>query len=520
MRNAENAYYRRLRRVEMKTSYGLELSHGFLRSHAKVPCAAILVTLTLTAFLTGCPQSSENLWYVRVGASGDGSSWSDAFGSIQDAINAAAKGGGGEVWTASGTYTAAGSPVATLAAGVALYGGFAGDEKKRSERDWTANETIIDGASSIRCVYAIQNGTLDGFVIQNGYATQGGGMYARSCSPTVTNCVFRYNKADDSGGGLCMASALPDISGCEFNSNSSGVDGGGVSCLESSKPSISSCSFALNEAETGGGLANLDDSAPTLTSCIFTENVATQGGGVFISLAEASFGSCAFIANDADEGGGVYNDCVYETEFSDCFFNANSADFGGGMLNRSATPKISACAFNGNTATSAGAGMANDSNSDIQAVNSLFIGNSTKGIGGGVYNDFSGLTLFNCVMNANTAAKGGAVCGCSNSNLTALNAIFWGDSASESSEIYNESTDFSFSIASVTYSCIEGGIDGDGNIGDDPLFEDAANGNYRLAENSPCVDAGTDVDLNVDRDGVGRPQGDGYDMGAYESAAK
>ncbi len=51
----------------------------------------------------------------------------------------------------------------------------------------------------------------------------------------------------------------------------------------------------------------------------------------------------------------------------------------------------------------------------------------------------------------------------------------------------------------------------------EPLFVDAPAGNYRSAPNSPAVDKGTSTDAPaVDIEGVARPQGAGFDIGAYE----
>ncbi|MFC1890720.1 MopE-related protein, partial [Thermodesulfobacteriota bacterium] len=42
-------------------------------------------------------------------------------------------------------------------------------------------------------------------------------------------------------------------------------------------------------------------------------------------------------------------------------------------------------------------------------------------------------------------------------------------------------------------------------------------GLYRLGANSPCIDAGTDANIDTDIDGDARPMGCGFDMGADES---
>jgi len=77
----------------------------------------------------------------------------------------------------------------------------------------------------------------------------------------------------------------------------------------------------------------------------------------------------------------------------------------------------------------------------------------------------------------------------------------------------------------ISYSCVQGGYPGEGNISDDPLFRDPASGDYRLLPDSPCIDtagtSGPPDDLNgnprpVDIAGIGREVTDTYDMGAYE----
>lgn len=51
---------------------------------------------------------------------------------------------------------------------------------------------------------------------------------------------------------------------------------------------------------------------------------------------------------------------------------------------------------------------------------------------------------------------------------------------------------------------------------EDPLFVSMAERDLHLRANSPCIEAGTDAGVRSDFDGVSRPQGSGYDVGAYE----
>jgi len=61
---------------------------------------------------------------------------------------------------------------------------------------------------------------------------------------------------------------------------------------------------------------------------------------------------------------------------------------------------------------------------------------------------------------------------------------------------------------------------GSGNIAANPLFVDGTNGDFRLQSHSPCINAGTaDLAPSTDLDGNTRPQGQGYDIGAYEFLA-
>ncbi|MCA9290171.1 MAG: hypothetical protein KDA25_03520, partial [Phycisphaerales bacterium] len=70
----------------------------------------------------------------------------------------------------------------------------------------------------------------------------------------------------------------------------------------------------------------------------------------------------------------------------------------------------------------------------------------------------------------------------------------------------------------ITFSDIEGGAIGEGNLDVDPLF--AGPGDYHLGAGSPCVDAGSDDavpgDVTTDLDGAPRIQGEAVDLGAYE----
>ena len=102
--------------------------------------------------------------FVYPGAlsSGNGSSWENAMSSIKDAI---ALDWMKEIWVAEGRY----NENIELKESMALYGGFLGAENTREERNWEANETIIDASGfNTTAVVGANNAVLDGFTVTGG----------------------------------------------------------------------------------------------------------------------------------------------------------------------------------------------------------------------------------------------------------------------------------------------------------------------------------------------------------------
>lgn len=68
----------------------------------------------------------------------------------------------------------------------------------------------------------------------------------------------------------------------------------------------------------------------------------------------------------------------------------------------------------------------------------------------------------------------------------------------------------------VSYSDVQGGWVGTGNIDADPYFVDPENGDFHLTVESPCIDAGVPVMISKDIDGEWRQIFTGFDMGSDE----
>jgi hypothetical protein len=113
--------------------------------------------------------------------------------------------------------------------------------------------------------------------------------------------------------------------------------------------------------------------------------------------------------------------------------------------------------------------------------------NSSDSTGGGMYLLNSSPILTNVTVSGNTAkAYGGGMLNIYGSNPTLTNSIFWGNSPYE---IYLWGD-----AISITYSDIQGGWEGEGNIDADPLFCNPDSSDFRLLPDSPCIGTGQNGD--------------------------
>ncbi|PWK29074.1 uncharacterized protein DUF11 [Arcicella aurantiaca] len=213
-----------------------------------------------------------------------------------------------------------------------------------------------------------------------------------------------------------------------------------------------------------------------------------------------------------ESGGGIALQNAAMPMITNCTISSNSSIFGGGLFAGDASkPTITFCKFMGNQATF-GAGIYLQDGSHATISNTLISGN--RGVGG-LYNNYSNPTISNTTFSGNGGYNGGIFN--SNSQPVMKNSIIWGNS-----------TPFNDTQSIITYSIIQGGYAGTGNLNYDPQFVSQSpegispnlNGDYHLQASSLGVDRGdngsislTDLDLDGN---LRRYNGGRVDMGAYE----
>ncbi|MHC4642497.1 MAG: right-handed parallel beta-helix repeat-containing protein [Planctomycetota bacterium] len=425
---------------------------------------------------------------------------------------------------------------------------------------------------------------LDGFTITGGNANDyykgyyyhvGSGMYNYNGSPVIANCTFNENSAF-AGGGMYNLYSNPILTDCTFSRNS----GGGMHSFWGSRATLKNCMFRDNSSSYGGGLSDWVGSL--LSNCTFIGNSARSSGGAISTDGSTLMDECTFIRNSAGyEGGAIYVidnptatfvDCVFEGNFAGhcgggiyvfqgeleligCTLHGNSSNQGGALAFNGSYSIVTDCTLRSNSASQSGGGvwgggwlsMTNcsiENNSAEQGggmstygkltlMNCTFTGNSGRQ-GGGMYNNESSPILMNCTFNGNSALMGNAFA-CDSlddwdpSEVELTECILWDGG----NEIWNNDR----SDIIITYSDVQEGWPGQGNIDDDPCFvepgywdpngtpEDVnddfwVDGDYHLLPDSPCINAGDPNYIpepnETDLDGNPRVIGGRIDMGAYE----
>ncbi len=226
----------------------------------------------------------------------------------------------------------------------------------------------------------------------------------------------------------------------------------------------------------------------------------------------------------AQVGGGIRCDEGVGPTITKCAITWCWAGMGGGIVCLAGTTEITHCIIRNNAAMMWGGGVLAGSGTRI--INCVICENVTEdhgsaplgAAGGGICS--MGATITNCTLwdNCARSAQGHGIYAFFSATVT--NSIVWCKPKHSLNTIEGDAT--------ITYSNIEGGYAGEGNIDVDPGFV-SLDGDFHLGPNSPCIDAGTNSPPDglpaTDREGLARcvdGDGDGtavVDMGAHERIA-
>ncbi len=369
---------------------------------------------------------------------------------------------------------------------------------------------------------------LMGISITNGYAPEeplwwdsGGAIYCTDASPTVKNCIITNNNAILHGGGIFAFNSSIQLIDCNIQNNLviRNGRGGGIYC-HSGDPQIIRCKIYNNSAKSGGGISCSGNGSQTrIEKCIIRSNIARSerqsvwgGGGILSDLSSPIISECLIENNAGSTGGGLkINRAHSDVLIEKCIIRNNKAFepfWGGG-----------------------GGIMAECFGCTTTIANSLITGNTANleySRGGGIYASSGNFIISNCTLSENSAYIGGGI-NTFNAETLIENCILWNNDAVEN----GREISFLKKSVEIQYSTIENGEGGifpvreenvyfwgDGNLDDNPLFVNPVEKDYRLLEDSPCIDSGDSNSESppdaTDLDGNPRIINGIVDMGAYE----
>ena len=388
-------------------------------------------------------------------AAGDGRSWNTAFASIQDALTHPEVLNGAEIWVQGGHYNLSGKLI--IDKELSLYGGFSGTESTRSQRDWSANETLVDGGNANVCFDIRTNGTVDGFTVQKGRPQKyvpGGGFSLRDGIITIANCRITDNEArlqgsaigteygssvdaimirncvitGNSGYDTTVIYSTADrvlVEGSQIRDNlpgSSLAPGGAIRCDNGATSLIVRDSLISGHTgvKMGGGIAAEDVATITIENSIIRENTADSnrgGGGIHITSSgvesSVTILDSVLSGNAAPEGGGIWFNGG-DVEIRNCTISGNRAsgtDGAGALLVASGDLLLENTVVTENEAPGRGAGLALFAETGTITLDAVQLAaNHGATEGGGAHLFADRITMTNCLVADNSAAsRGGGI---------------------------------------------------------------------------------------------------------------
>jgi len=506
-------------------------------------------------------DGASSILYVKQDAAGSGSSWANAFGTLQEALEVVQP--GQEIWIAAGTYSptkvweGAEDPddpkrkTFQMKNGVQIYGGFpATGAPGMDERNVESHETILSGkldenTNAFQIFYHPEVLALNHTAVLNGVTIReggndtshdsGAGMYNHKSSPTLENVVFT-NNVGWWGGAIYNKESSPVLKNVTIIDNKAFSQGGGIynqnsdtkltDSLISNNKVIGNVGTNHNNWAYGGGMYTVGiDKSPTLKNVVISHNEGVWGGGIY-NASDSTLDFVQILNNRATHGGGMYT-----TKSSPLLTNVTISGNKTGVWHGGGIHITNDASYNEHFA---------NANNGPKIINALISGNEAGythqpgegyGLGGGIFIHNAHVTLTNVTLSGNKANKdGGSIY--YNSDLLRFDGLKIQNSilSGNSSGIKKGSGTKKIAITASLIGDIgdmDAWEDNGSNRSGDPLFENGvsysnaptASGDYRLKSGSPAINAGNNdliAGVLTDVDGYERIVGGSVDMGPYE----
>ncbi|MEO7718295.1 MAG: FG-GAP-like repeat-containing protein [Capsulimonas sp.] len=286
----------------------------------------------------------------------------------------------------------------------------------------------------------------------------------------------------------------------------------------------------MDSGGTGGAGILVESGSLILLNSTLANNIASGNGGAILNYGTVTLRNCTLSKNSAYNGAGVYSYTYAgsggNAALTECIVSGNSATInGGGIYNNTysgtgARTSLTNCTLSRNIAGNNGGGVYNytySGSGGLAAFKNCVLSNNSGVYGAGIYNyAYSGSggvsTLTYCSLsgNAASAAAGGIynyTYSGSGGRSVLTDCILYGDPGGEI-----------FGSIAATYSDIQGGHAGAGNVNVNPQFINPGSGNLTLKFTSPCIGAGTPVP-GITTDLPGQTRKTPPAMGAYEGGS-
>lgn len=296
---------------------------------------------------------SQTIVYVRNTTSGlnNGTSWSNAFSNLSDAINAAPA--NAEIWIARSSYSVTKNNVQAdrirISKPLSLIGGFAGNEVSKSEL-LTGYSSAISG--DIGDITLPDDNSSTGFQIKNAHVR-------------IENIVFMNffpkNNADNTGINSAVVAdtnSTVDIINCVFSQNIGSTSGTCIAALKGSTVNVNTCSLVNNVQTTYAALISRnDDAVINVSNSIISNNGNTSSGGyIFYSLHTPDLNNTLQAKNLLNVDNTSFNNnnmsisfsSLGSSTFNTCTFNINATNTN--IFNQggdSSTFSMNGCTING-----------------------------------------------------------------------------------------------------------------------------------------------------------------------------